>query len=32
MAMKSKIGYGKKGDLAQAIESGNIDTGDIVFT
>lgn len=32
MAMKSKVGYGKKGDLAGAIESGKIDSGDIVIT
>ena len=32
MAMKPQIGHGEKGDLAGAIESGKIDSGDIVIT
>ena len=32
MPMKSKIGYGSKGDLSKALQEGTIDNGDIVFT
>lgn len=32
MAMKTKIGYGAKGNIEQAIEDATIDSGDILFT
>lgn len=30
--MKSKVGYGEKGKIPQAIEGQQLDSGDIVFT